>query len=225
MESAASEPRTIIRPFGDLIILINPAFEEARYEPIRAAMLERAFQPWQRPAMVIVTAENDWATKIIFPLGRWTNSIFEKTRSARQKQSITHTPGHLAALITHVLSATETGKARRGQQAHHQVFSEEQGLLGAEGLRQHCESQVSAEEAEFQSFNRQWRPHGHLAEGWWRVYSGGAELRHVSGSPDNPYWNISATPDVIDGHDAIFKFVFLDFLRQLCDDRLRTPTT
>jgi hypothetical protein len=28
-------------------------------------------------------------------------------------------------------------------------------------------------------------------------------------------------PEVVDGHNGIFRPVFLDFLRQICDDRLR----
>jgi hypothetical protein len=32
---------------------------------------------------------------------------------------------------------------------------------------------------------------------------------------------VEVGPEVIDGHNGIFRPVFLDFLRQLCDDRLR----
>jgi len=64
---------------------------------------------------------------------------------------------------------------------------------------------------------------GHLLKGWKRTYTLGAILEHVGGNPDNPFWTIEATLEVVDGHNEIFRPVFLDFLRQVCDDRLQ-PT-
>jgi hypothetical protein len=52
-------------------------------------------------------------------------------------------------------------------------------------------------------------------------YTEGAILKHVAGDPDNPFWIVEAMPEVVDGHNGIFRPVFLDFLRQICDDRLR----
>ena len=73
----------------------------------------------------------------------------------------------------------------------------------------------------FDKFNKKWRPNGHLKANWKREYTNGAILEHLSGCADNPFWTIQATPDVVDGHSGIFRPVFLDFLRQVCDDRLR----
>jgi hypothetical protein len=87
---------------------------------------------------------------------------------------------------------------------------------------------VSKEDADFEAFNARWRPAGLLLPNWQRTYTSGAFLEHVAGDPSNPFWVVEASPEVVDGHNGIFRPVFLDFLRQLCEDRLRrgvSPTT
>jgi len=45
---------------------------------------------------------------------------------------------------------------------------------------------------------------------------GAALVKCVSGSgPTSPFWVASATPEVVDGHNGIFKPVFIDFVRSL----------
>jgi hypothetical protein len=73
----------------------------------------------------------------------------------------------------------------------------------------------------FDEFNQNFRHNGHLKKNWKRTYSSGAILEHIRGDPDNPFWTIQAAPEVVDGHNGIFGKVFLDFLRQVSDDRLQ----
>jgi hypothetical protein len=77
------------------------------------------------------------------------------------------------------------------------------------------------ERTAFDEFNQTFRPNGRLREKWKRTYSSGAILEHVRGNPNNPFWTIEAGPEVVDGHSEIFGKVFMDFLRQVIDDRLR----
>jgi hypothetical protein len=77
------------------------------------------------------------------------------------------------------------------------------------------------ERQDFEEFNQKFRPDGCLQKNWKRTYSSGAILEHVRGNPNNPFWTIQAAPEVVDGHNGIFGNVFLDFLRQVSDDRLQ----
>jgi Alpha/beta hydrolase family len=111
----------IVRPFGDLVILINPAFEAARYLPLYSAVRRAKYPVNQRPCFLAVTSTNDNATKLWFPLGRWFSTRLESVRrnalpwdddgeipADAQESAILHTMGHLPWLITHRLSCTKT---------------------------------------------------------------------------------------------------------------------
>jgi hypothetical protein len=208
------EKKRVVRPFGDLIILINPAFEAARFQALYTAVLAQPSYPEnQRPCFLAVTARNDQATGVAFPLGRWISTRLEAIRlhaliggpADAQKQANLNTIGHLRWLTTHRLGALESQET-----SPHQAY---------EGRR--VRSDFDAEELAFDTFNKEWRRDGHLMRGWKRTYTEGAILEHVGGNPDNPFWLVEATPEVVDGHNGIFRPIFLDFLRQLCDDRLR----
>jgi hypothetical protein len=62
---------------------------------------------------------------------------------------------------------------------------------------------------------------GALLENRERNCSDGAHLQHVAGDASNPFWIIEASREVVDEQNEIFRFVFLDFLRPLAEDRLR----
>ena len=67
-----------IRAFGDLVVLVNPAVEGARYEPVYSVAQGRNdFSPKQTPVFVAVTSADDQATRLAFPLGRTLSSISE----------------------------------------------------------------------------------------------------------------------------------------------------
>jgi pimeloyl-ACP methyl ester carboxylesterase len=209
----------IVQPFGDLIILINPAFEAARYLPLYSAARKADYPKNQRPCFLAVTSTNDDATKYWFPRGRWFSTRLESVRRNTlawdddmipppdaQARSILHTVGHLPWLTTHRLSCS------KADESTHQAYKG----MGPDKPDWDKERQA------FDEFNQTFRPEGHLQKNWKRTYSSGAILEHVRGNPDNPFWTIQAAPEVVDGHDGIFGKVFLDFIRQVCDDRLQS---
>jgi len=207
----------IVRPFGDLIILINPAFEAARYLPLYSAVRRAHYPENQRPCFLAVTSANDDATKYWFPIGRRLNSLFESVRqnalpwdgkgrmppADAEKQAILNTMGHLDWLTTHCLSCEKTEE------------------LPYQAYKGKGPPDWKKERQAFDEFNREYRPDGHLREKWKRTYTSGAVLKHVGGDPDNPFWTIRADSTVVEGHNGICRPVFMDFLRQVCDDRLQ----
>lgn len=136
---AGYEPaaNTAASPIYDIAVLLNPAFEATRFEPLFQAAKRREKNarriPWpdgQHPLLMSITSEGDWATKIAFPLGRVVNSVFQKeswidqdeaenipewSAERVEKQANTHTVGHLARYRTHVLTLAGSGANGRAQ--------------------------------------------------------------------------------------------------------------
>jgi hypothetical protein len=215
IESALN--KDIVPPFGDLVVLINPAFEACRYYPVHCMIHDRkSFPPGQPPGLVIVTADTDTATKTWFPLGRRLGfSSWKARRIADQKTTVLNTVGHVPFMRTHLLTA------KRDREPGPEIPTEGE-----------CARLIDEENKLYQEFNDEWRTQDrHLKPGWKRRFKGGAVLEHIytgpagtaspaeTCDPENPYWVVSASKDVIYGHDGFWnKQVFVDFVRQLMED-------
>lgn len=108
VEATAPDPPLPQRTFGDLVVLINPAFEAQRYDTLFNLDRSQARRPGvyngSLPVLAILTSEADWATKIAFPFGRWLNTFFEKHRCEEdQKRKNRRTVGHYTPFQTHRL--------------------------------------------------------------------------------------------------------------------------
>ncbi|MCP3919384.1 MAG: alpha/beta fold hydrolase [bacterium] len=69
------------RGFGDLVVLINPAFEAQRYSSLSDMSTDRGdYSGDQLPVLAILTSEGDAATRVAFPVGRFFSTLFEKER-------------------------------------------------------------------------------------------------------------------------------------------------
>jgi hypothetical protein len=109
IEAAATQSGAIVPSFADLVLLVNPAFEAVRYLPVHDLITERGdggFASNQNPVFVSVTAKNDWATGIFFPLGMAIDLLDECTRGWEERQALIHTMGHLRWMRTHALSVS-----------------------------------------------------------------------------------------------------------------------
>jgi pimeloyl-ACP methyl ester carboxylesterase len=117
---------TDVEGFGNLVVLVNPAFEALLYMPLRDLSTERGtYFASQLPVLAILTSEADDATKIAFPTGRWFSTRFEKERDVTRYNPISHSTetideagvnitavGHFEPFRTHYLRAE--GKAASG---------------------------------------------------------------------------------------------------------------
>jgi hypothetical protein len=113
------QPAGPVQGFGNLVVLINPAFEAQLYAPLGDMAAEmKAYPPSQLPVLAILTSEADWATGIAFPLGRWFSTWFEKQRMMERDNPVTGSQehidehqadvdavGHFEPYRTHTLSA------------------------------------------------------------------------------------------------------------------------
>jgi hypothetical protein len=70
----------LIKPFGDLVLLVNPAFEASRYYDLKTLSELFDYVPAQRPVMGIFSSKTDSATRVAFPIGRFFSTAFERYR-------------------------------------------------------------------------------------------------------------------------------------------------
>lgn len=71
-------PAAAAKPVVDLALVLNPAFEASRFEPLfQVAMARPTPDAPGRPIFVSVTSSDDSATATAFPLGRKINSVFD----------------------------------------------------------------------------------------------------------------------------------------------------
>lgn len=101
----------VAKSVGDLVVLINPAFEGSLYEPLYQVATNRCFPSRQRPVMLIVTSESDLATRLAFPAGRVFNTFYQRTQSKKtrpgQRETIMRAVGHLDRYRTHRLELAD----------------------------------------------------------------------------------------------------------------------
>ena len=192
-------------PFGDLVILVNPAFEAKRYEPLHQMALERSYLPGQAPIMAIITSQGDLATKTAFPAGRWFSTLLDKHRDADQKAANRTAVGHFARYRTHTLKALEHSPKKTAANIAACACPYLQGT-----------SQLSAENLELLSnFRKQWN-NGLFKTGWSQNFPGSV-LTHdpyeKKSHPLNPFFVISVDNEIINGHNDIYRPVFVDFMR------------
>jgi hypothetical protein len=189
IEAATTPAGELIPSFADLVLLVNPAFAATRYLPIYDQISGRHdFARDQPPIFVSVTAHNDWATGVMFPIATFIPTLSESARGWRQRQAMLMTMGHLHWLRTYELTApgvtTKANRQRRFQP----------GVRG----RAAVPATLSVSDVELVRFR------------------GGAELQRLGGAdPNNPYWVVGATPTVVDGHNGIWGEVFVEFVYDL----------
>ncbi len=196
-----------ITGYGDLVVVVNPAVEAMRYEPLREVIENRRgpgnFAPDQNPVFVEVTSSADLATGIAFPAGRVVNTIFEGFTNDAERHEAMSSLGHYPAFWTHRLEGPTP-------------VANPNLMLPPIDVDQECR--------DFAQFNAQDRSDGYLKPGWQRQYRTKAVLTQLAQSnydPNDPFWIVITDQSMITGHTDIEEPVFIDFVRQLYDDLVR----
>src|SRR5580658_9856705 len=105
---AASAPVGVVTPeFADLVLLVNPAIEAARYIPIYDLVTSAAFRARttkQLPIFICAQAENDIPVGMVFPLGNAGHAITEATIGDLEKWCVRHALGFVPSFRTHKLA-------------------------------------------------------------------------------------------------------------------------
>ena len=183
--------------FGDLTLLINPAFEALRYSTlydIGQQQCRRYFSD-QLPRLVVLTSEADLATRYAFPAGRIFSTFTEKhdkldriqcTKSGekplqvKESQADLYTVGHFEPYWTHKLAPAET--KTRGLDFNYRA-------LGTRWSQQDFGDEVRFEQS---------------------------TLTHLGRThPLNPFLNVRVDGKLIGGHNDIWGEEIISFVRDL----------
>ncbi|MEX3973829.1 hypothetical protein [Paraburkholderia caribensis] len=218
---------------ADMIVLINPAFEASRFEPLYQVASQYSSRSIQPPLFVSVTSVSDLATKYAFPAGRSVNTLFEHPVSSNAEDTaMKNTPGHMDTYLTHRLWATPQEWA---------TATNSRLPGGMDALCPHWDADAAfgktplspkvaiamlqnkaIEERNAKQFFAANTAGTSLKPGWHRAFCGGPFLVPVSNDDtDNAnavVWNVEVSEAVIDGHNDIMNPVFVNFLRQLYAD-------
>lgn len=223
--SAAFEDE--VQGFADLVVLVNPAFEAALYQPLHQAVLDRAarkhsdgeigFEEDQKPVLAIITSQGDSATGKAFPLGRWFSAkLFDDYRTdgdkSLQQQANQKAVGHFAPFRTHFLNSKASTPpvakpdTRRDKQClcpyvfpSGEMTANEQVALSDNVQQLYRDRRNREPILEF--------PTSTLV---WEQNKGEHQTPYNS-----PIMVISTQPTIIARHSDIYQAAFVDFLRYL----------
>jgi hypothetical protein len=95
----------VIRGIAEAIILLNPAFDAARYTALDdVTRKQESFDKDQLPVSFVVSTDNDWATRTAFPIGQFIGA----ERDPRELTTI----GNYEPYRTHELTRTSQDACR-----------------------------------------------------------------------------------------------------------------
>ncbi len=91
---------------GDLIVLINPAFEAARFETIHSLSTTNQSITASNCTLAVFTSTHDEATGLAFPAGRTLTTLFRTYENREQRRSDITAIGHYQPYISYNLKVT-----------------------------------------------------------------------------------------------------------------------
>ncbi|MEK9765400.1 MAG: esterase [Thalassolituus sp.] len=183
--------------FGDMVILMNPAFEAMRFASLQelSQVQCRGYFPGQLPKLAILTSETDYATKWAFPAGRIFSTMFESHRTV--DTHVCPKPGNPVA------TEYSQGKADRNTVGHYEPFlTHRLDPAGAESPET-----FNLERAYFD-----WSAHDNSKPDIYTTVDLKTKSRTTA---RNPYMNIVVDKELMDGHNDIWGDAVIGFISEL----------
>lgn len=181
---------SIPRNVADLIVLVNPAFEAARFHGLQRRASSMTFSKTQRPILAVFTSKTDGATKYAFPFGRRMSTLFGKKASPaspnQHRQNVTAL-GHYEPFWTHELVAPPSSSNASLTTAPPTLSS---ALCGWQNYQSGRSDTWDLGEVQFSRL----------------------EKMRVEGQRQNPYMVVTVDGKVIAGHSDIWGERFSEFL-------------
>ena len=227
------EPAGITRE-GDLVLLVNPAIEATKFDPLfRAA---RNIDKWQRyhaPLFVSVTSIDDLATRIAFPLGRQIGTAFDSYTldvATAQRDANLQTLGQDQDYITMEL---DTLKQYNGSGARSPPLQSPATCAGYEELSNRKDlgagpilaGHVEMERKTFTEFRRSLGESVDASRAYPRQFCAdqtmvlylpaGADGGPSRTDPNSPVWNIRTRTPIVKDHGDVTNPMLWQFVRQL----------
>lgn len=207
-----------LRSAADVVILVNPAFEATRYQPIHnlAQRVGERLPEYEPPILLLVTSTADAATGTAFPIGRFFNTLFQRPfTSDEEAYTAKRTPGFVDRYVTHELRGGTVGAPRcSGWQLGDKADP------STEAQEVHSNRMLKNAYYERRRHEK-WRDYlagrnQSLPNDWTWQYCGGTTIFHKTYAPPHtPVWNIITDGKVITGHSDITGEPLHAFFRQI----------
>lgn len=192
-----------LKPLGDQVILLNPAFEASRHYNLNqmAASIDQ-YPTNQRPVLSIFTSKGDWATHYFFPMGRFFSTIFEKNRDAQQKKANRDAVGWFEPFVTHDLLYNTNAEAMAGGNSTLNLTTRKHQLHGADQLLSSINN--------VHEQRKKWHPNNTTAA----TYYFDETILKPRGNyrPGDPFPIVSVDKKIMKDHDDINNPVLINFL-------------
>lgn len=218
--AATGLPR-LAKLVADVILLLNPAFEASRFEPVFQVAKDqltgdgqRSYSADQRPLLVSITSEADLATKLIFPLGRSVNSVFQHegwtdqddcsdTDAAQRQPAHTSSLSHGEQYLKHQDECSKANYAKRIEK-----IANTHTIGHMERYRTHQLSLATAANSSEPSLAIECKVSANPL---------------IASANSFPLWNMFASKQVINGHHDIYQNKLWDFVSTLARHDPKLP--
>lgn len=205
----ARDPSVIpyVYSYGDMTVLINPAFEGTRFEVLAQAARNREYElatrggerTAQLPILIVAQSKGDVATRFAFPAFRWFTTAFESVNGPQSEGNI-NTVGWTARYKTHDLVPDPAGDA----------CGDAQGSLVLKLV--HENEWITRMRKEFyRGFHGDVR----LCEGLVLNVAEDGTGNPAPKVPFTPLWVVQADKRIIADHNDFLNPRLLDFVRQM----------
>jgi hypothetical protein len=195
-----------LKPLGDQVILLSPAFEALRHYDLNQMAVSMSLYPAnQRPVLSLFTSRGDWATHYAFPIGRFFSTLFEKNRDKQQGKANLDAVGWFKPFITHELiySNTNTPALAGGTNTPNSKTKKHE-LHNREQLRTSIDN--------IHKQRKQWHPN-HPTAATYSFYE--SILKPRAGyRPGDPFLIVSVDKKIMKDHDDITNPRLIDFLEE-----------
>ena len=207
-----------IEGFGDIVVLANPAFEASLYAPLHE-LIETfpAFSPRQSPLLVVLSSETDSTTRSTFRIGRWLETLFQRTGPRSPRSMIVRTVGNYDPFVTHHAAVAADARASAGGSWRGRVANCECTLPMSEIDPETADRMLRILKARPEDAAKALTPT--LCPGHDRL--GVVELDCVAPhAPGLPLWVVRADNAVVSGHSGFFTRPVTDMVRNLVARRI-----
>jgi hypothetical protein len=201
---------------GDVVVIVNPAVEGARYEPLMVAgQRMQGLKDNQLPVVIVATSTADSATGFFFPLARDVSTLIENTPRP-EGDAIVKAVGHNERYITHKLSlcgAEDKEACAAACPAPRLKERKSTKAMSSPDRDDYSNNLAQDMAAEFELMQ------AIGAKGFkGRTYlCSGMRLEPTANQvpEQNPFWVVSTTGAIMSGHNDIFNPKFVSFIRQM----------
>jgi hypothetical protein len=189
-DSAYARPK----PFGDLVLLINPAFEALKLEPLKSLSNSSKYDTTMIPHFIIMQSKKDVPVHHIFPFGRFFSDISESNRDSEQRKRNITGAGFYKPYIGYELKLHAGAQAATLETRNLEVSRETLSKMNAALMKK---KDVILGDMDLSFIGK---------EGW---------------DSENPYPIISVNGEISGGHNDIDSPRLLTFVEQLIVAQMR----